>query len=48
VCADEICMKASLTDLNGTPCTCASTGVTNGQLKNDDPLAPRTYRCRKI
>ncbi|HYP91556.1 MAG TPA: hypothetical protein VEQ59_25485 [Polyangiaceae bacterium] len=48
VCADEICQKVSLTSLKGTPCTCANTGVTNGQLINDEPNLAKTYFCRQL
>lgn len=42
------CQQFSLTNINGTACTCAATGVTTGgQLKNDQSLAPNTYFCRK-
>jgi hypothetical protein len=44
----EVCQKASRTSLLGTPCTCATFNVTNGTLKNDDPLTPATYFCRQI
>jgi len=44
----DICQKASNTSLNGQACTCALTGVTNGKLKNDDLLMPRTYFCRQL
>ena len=45
----EICQKASLTNINGTPCTCAANNIyANGQLTNDQPLAPRTYFCRQM
>jgi hypothetical protein len=44
----EICQKASIGNINGTPCTCAAKNIyANGQLKNDDGLAPRTYFCRQ-
>ena len=45
----EICQKTSLTNINGTPCTCAVNNIySNGQLKNDDPGATRTYFCRQM
>jgi hypothetical protein len=45
----EICQKASLTNLNGTPCTCAAYNIySNGQLQNNDPLTPKTYYCRQF
>lgn len=45
----EICQKFSLTDINGTPCTCATYNIySNGQLKNNDPLTPKTYYCRQM
>jgi hypothetical protein len=45
----EICQKVSFTNINGTPCTCAVNNIyANGQLKNDDPLTPRTYFCRQM
>jgi hypothetical protein len=45
----EICQKASLTSLNDTPCTCAAKNIySNGKLKNDDPITPRTFYCRQF
>ena len=45
----DVCQKTSLTNISGTPCTCAANNVySNGQLKNDDALAPRTYFCRQM
>ena len=45
----EICQKVSLTNINGTPCTCAVNNIySNGQLKNDVPLTGRTYYCRQM
>jgi hypothetical protein len=45
----EICQKTSLTNINGTPCTCAANNIySNGQLKNDDPLTAKTYYCRQM
>ena len=45
----DVCQKTSLTNIYGTPCTCAANNIyTNGQLKNDDPLATRTYFCRQM
>jgi hypothetical protein len=45
----EICQKVSFTNINGTPCTCAVNNIyANGQLRNDDPLTPRTYFCRQM
>ena len=45
----EICQKLSLTNINGTPCTCAANNVySNGQLRNDQPLTPKTYYCRQM
>jgi len=45
----EICQKTSFTNINGTPCTCAAFNIySNGQLKNDDPLVPKTYFCRQM
>jgi hypothetical protein len=45
----EICQKLSLANINGTPCTCAVNNVyANGQLKNDQPLTPKTYYCRQF
>jgi len=41
------CQQFSLTNINGTACACAATGVTAGKLKNDQALAPKTYFCRK-
>jgi hypothetical protein len=44
----EICQKTSLTDISGTPCTCAYYGIySNGYLRNDRALTPRTYYCRQ-
>jgi hypothetical protein len=44
-----ICQKTSLTNINGTPCTCAANNIySNGQLKNDDPLTAKTYYCRQM
>jgi hypothetical protein len=45
----DVCQKTSMTNINGQPCTCAANNVyANGQLKNDDPLATRTYFCRQM
>jgi hypothetical protein len=45
----EICQKLSLSSLNGTPCTCAANNIySNGQLRNDQPLTPKTYYCRQM
>jgi hypothetical protein len=45
----EICQKASLTNINYTPCTCAANNIySNGKLRNDEPLTPRTYYCRQF
>jgi hypothetical protein len=45
----EICQKLSLTNINGTPCTCAANNVyANGQLLNDQTLTPKTYYCRQM
>ena len=45
----EICQKLSLTNINGTPCTCAANNVfSNGQLLNDQPLTAKTYYCRQM
>lgn len=45
----EICQKLSLTNINGTPCTCAANNVySNGQLKNNQPLTPKTYYCTQM
>jgi hypothetical protein len=45
----EICQKVSLSNISGTPCTCAANNIySNGQLKNDDPLTARTYYCRQM
>jgi len=45
----EICQKLSLSDINGTPCTCAANSVySNGQLKNDQSLTPKTFYCRQM
>ena len=45
----EICQKLSLSNINGTPCTCAANNVyTNGQLVNDQYLTPKTYYCRQF
>jgi hypothetical protein len=41
------CQQFSISNINGTACSCAATGVTTGQLKNDQSLAPNTYFCRK-
>jgi hypothetical protein len=41
------CQQFSLTNVSGAACSCSITGVTAGQLKNDQPLAPNTYFCRK-
>lgn len=41
------CQQFSLSNINGTACACAATGVTAGKLKNDQSLAPNTYFCRK-
>jgi len=45
----DVCQKTSMTNINGTPCTCAANNVySNGQLKNDDPNATKTYFCRQM
>jgi len=45
----EICQKLSLSNINGTPCTCAANNVySNGQLVNDQYLTPKTYYCRQF
>jgi hypothetical protein len=45
----EICQKASFTSLNDTPCTCAARNIySNGMLRNDDPITPKTYYCRQF
>jgi hypothetical protein len=45
----EICQKLSLSNINGTPCTCAANNVySNGKLKNDISLTPKTYYCRQF
>jgi hypothetical protein len=45
----DVCQKVSPANINGTPCTCAANNVyTNGQLKNDDALSPKTYFCRQM
>jgi hypothetical protein len=45
----EVCQKLSLTNISGTPCTCAANNIySNGQLKNDQPLTPKTYYCRQF
>ena len=41
------CQQFSLTNISGTACSCAATGVTAGTLRNDQSLAPKTYFCRK-
>ena len=44
----EICQKFSMTDINGTPCTCAANNIySNGALKNDLTATPKTYYCRQ-
>jgi len=45
----EICQKLSLSNINGTPCTCAANNVySSGQLVNDQYLTPKTYYCRQF
>ena len=45
----EICQKLSLTNISGTPCTCAANNVySRGQLRNDQPLTPKTHYCRQL
>lgn len=45
----EICQKLSLTNIGGTPCTCAANNVySNGRLNNDQPLSPKTFFCRQF
>lgn len=45
----EICQKASLTNINDTPCTCAANNIySNGKLRNDHPQTPKTYYCRQF
>jgi hypothetical protein len=45
----EICQKLSLSNINGTPCTCAANNVySHGQLMNDQPLTPKTHYCRQF
>jgi len=41
------CQQFSATNISGTACSCAATGVVAGTLKNDQALAPSTYFCRK-
>jgi hypothetical protein len=44
----DVCQQFSMTNINGTPCTCAANNVTNGQLKNDIVTTPKTYYCRQL
>ena len=45
----EICQKFSVSNINGTPCTCATNNIySNGQLVNDQYLTPKTYYCRQM
>jgi len=45
----EVCQQFSQTSLNGQPCTCAASNIySNGQLKNDVTLTPKTYFCRQM
>jgi hypothetical protein len=45
----DVCQKTSMTNINGQACTCAANNVySNGQLKNDDPNATKTYFCRQM
>src|SRR5262249_9598792 len=42
----EICQKFSVSNINGTPCTCSANGIyANGQLGNIYPQTPMTYFC---
>lgn len=41
------CQQYSATNISGTACSCTVNGVAAGTLKNDQPLAPNTYFCRK-
>ena len=42
----EICQKLSLSNINGTPCSCAANNIySNGHLQNMQPLTPKTYYC---
>jgi len=43
---NEMCQKLSLTNLNGTPCSCSASFLYGGELRNDIPLTPSTYYCR--
>jgi len=45
----DLCQKYSTTNINGTPCTCAANNIySNGQLKNNNSLTPRTYFCTQM
>jgi hypothetical protein len=44
----EQCQKVSMANITGQFCTCATSGVTNGGMKNDDPIVPKTYFCRQV
>jgi len=41
------CQQYSATNITGTACSCTGNGVAAGTRKNDQPLAPNTYFCRK-
>lgn len=42
----EICQKFSMSNINGTPCTCSANGIySNGQLWNIYTQTPMTYYC---
>src|SRR6185369_8948840 len=45
----DVCQKVSMSNINGQACTCADRNIySNGQLKNDDTLVPKTYFCRQM
>jgi hypothetical protein len=44
----DVCQKTSLTNITGQTCTCATNNIySSGKLRNDDPLASKTYFCRQ-
>jgi hypothetical protein len=45
----DICQKFSMTNINGTACTCSANNIySNGQLKNSVALTPLTYYCTQM
>jgi hypothetical protein len=48
VCPLLVCQKFSVPNINGTPCACPAQSIySNGVLRNDVSLTPKTYYCRQ-